>query len=109
MGEITHLCGFLPLTIGMVARRLHHHPAGSLGRRPAELAEAVDRLGLMATENLSVAAAFHLSYADLTGEQQRLFGGWVRPGADIDGYAAPWTAPISRPPAAGWRRCMTNT
>ncbi len=25
--EITRLCGFLPLAIGMVARQLHHHPA----------------------------------------------------------------------------------
>jgi hypothetical protein len=28
---------------------------------------------LMATENLSVAAAFDLSYADLTADQRRLF------------------------------------
>ena len=43
----------------------------------------------MATENLSVAAAFNLSYADLTGDQQRLFRRLgLHPGADIDGYAA---------------------
>jgi tetratricopeptide (TPR) repeat protein/transcriptional regulator with XRE-family HTH domain len=87
--ELTRLCGHLPLAIGMVARQLHHHPAWSLGRRAAELAAAVDRLELMATENLSVAAAFHMSYADLTGEQQRLFRRLgLHPGADIDVYAA---------------------
>ena len=49
----------------------------------------MDRLELMATENLSVAAAFNLSYADLTGDQQRLFRRLgLHPGADIDGYAA---------------------
>jgi tetratricopeptide (TPR) repeat protein len=49
----------------------------------------VDRLELMATENLSIAAAFQMSYADLTGEQQRLFRRLgLHPGADIDGSAA---------------------
>ena len=67
VGEITRLCGYLPLAIGMVARQLHHHPAWSAAGRAAELAAAVDRLELMATENLSVAAAFDLSYADLAG------------------------------------------
>ena len=41
------------------------------------------------TEDLSVAAAFDLSYADLTADQQRLFRRLgLHPGADIDGYAA---------------------
>jgi tetratricopeptide (TPR) repeat protein len=89
VAELTALCGFLPLAIGMVARQLHHHPAWSLARRAEELAAAVDRLELMATENLSVAAAFNLSYADLTDGQQRLFRRLgLHPGADIDGYAA---------------------
>jgi tetratricopeptide (TPR) repeat protein len=87
--EITRLCGYLPLAIGMVARQLHHHPAWTAAGRAAELAEAVDRLELMATENLSVAAAFNLSYADLTGDQQRLFRRLgLHPAADIDGYTA---------------------
>ena len=89
VGEITRLCGYLPLAIGMVARQLHHHPTWSLSGRAAELAAAADRLELMAAENLSVAAAFHMSYADLTGEQQRLFRRLgLHPGTDIDAYAA---------------------
>ena len=89
VGEITRLCGWLPLAIGMVARQLHHHPAWSAAGRAAELAAAVDRLELMATENVSVAAAFNLSYADLTAGQQRLFRRLgLHPGPDIDGYAA---------------------
>jgi tetratricopeptide (TPR) repeat protein/transcriptional regulator with XRE-family HTH domain len=88
VGEITRLCGYLPLAIGMVARQLHHHPAWSAAARAAELAAARDRLELMATENLSVSAAFNMSYAELTSDQQRLFrllG--LHPGADVDGYA----------------------
>jgi tetratricopeptide (TPR) repeat protein/transcriptional regulator with XRE-family HTH domain len=87
--EITRLCGYLPLAIGMVARQLHHHPAWSVAGRAAELAAARDRLELMATENLSVAAAFDLSYADLAPDQQRLFRRLgLHLGTDIDGYIA---------------------
>ncbi len=89
VAEIARLCGYLPLAIGMVARQLHHHPAWTAAGRAAELAAAVDRLELMATEDLSVAAAFNLSYAGLTSEQQRLFRRLgLHPGADVDGYAA---------------------
>jgi len=89
VGEIIRLCGYLPLAIGMVARQLHHHPAWSLAGRAAELAAARDRLELMATENLSVTAAFNLSYADLTESQQQLFRRLgLHPGPDIDTYAA---------------------
>jgi tetratricopeptide (TPR) repeat protein/transcriptional regulator with XRE-family HTH domain len=87
--EIVGLCGCLPLAIGMVARQLRHHPAWSAAGRAAELTAARDRLELMATENLSVAAAFDLSYAQLTEEQQRLFRRLgLHPGAEFDGYAA---------------------
>jgi tetratricopeptide (TPR) repeat protein/transcriptional regulator with XRE-family HTH domain len=89
VGEIIRLCGYLPLAIGMVARQLHHHPSWSLASRAAELTSARDRLALMATENLSVAAAFNLSYADLTEDQQRLFRRLgLHLGTDIDAYAA---------------------
>jgi tetratricopeptide (TPR) repeat protein/transcriptional regulator with XRE-family HTH domain len=89
VSEIIQLCGCLPLAIGMVARQLHHHPAWSLAGRAAELATARDRLELMATENLSVAAAFDLSYQDLTPDQQRLFRRLgLHPGTDVDAYAA---------------------
>jgi tetratricopeptide (TPR) repeat protein len=88
VGEITRLCGYLPLAVGMVARQLHYHPAWSTAGLAAELAAARDRLELMATENLSVSAAFNMSYAQLTSDQQRLFRRLgLHPGADIDGYA----------------------
>ena len=88
-GEITRLCGCLPLAIGMLARQLHHHPAWTAADLAADLATATSRLELMRAENLSVAAAFDLSYRDLTAGQQRLFRRLgVHPGTDIDGYAA---------------------
>jgi tetratricopeptide (TPR) repeat protein/transcriptional regulator with XRE-family HTH domain len=87
--KINRLCGHLPLAIGMLARQLHHHPAWSAAGLALELADARDRLELMHAENLSVAAAFDLSYQDLSANQQRLFRRLgLHPGTDIDPYAA---------------------
>jgi tetratricopeptide (TPR) repeat protein/transcriptional regulator with XRE-family HTH domain len=89
VAQLAQLCGYLPLAIGMLARQLHHHPSWSVAGRAADLAAARDRLDLMATENVSVAAAFDLSYANLTPARQRLFRRLgLHPGADIDAYAA---------------------
>jgi len=88
-GQITRLCGYLPLAIGMIASQLRHHPAWTTDGLAGELNAARDRLALLHAENVSVAAAFDLSYADLTEAQQRLFRhlGLV-PGPSIDAYAA---------------------
>jgi tetratricopeptide (TPR) repeat protein/transcriptional regulator with XRE-family HTH domain len=87
--EIARLCGYLPLAIGMLARQLRHHPARSGAELAADLADARDRLAVMRAENLSVAAAFDLSYRDLNPDQQRLFRRLALvPGTDVDAYAA---------------------
>jgi tetratricopeptide (TPR) repeat protein/DNA-binding XRE family transcriptional regulator len=87
-GEIAQLCGYLPLAIGMLARQLRHHPARNGAELAADLAAARDRLAVMRAENLSVAAAFDLSYSDLSEAQQRLFRRLgLTSGADIDAYA----------------------
>jgi tetratricopeptide (TPR) repeat protein/transcriptional regulator with XRE-family HTH domain len=88
-GEITRLCGYLPLAIAMLAAQLRHHPARAASGLAARLASASDRLAEMRAENLSVAAAFDLSYQDLNAGPQRLFRrlGQV-PGPSIDAYAA---------------------
>jgi tetratricopeptide (TPR) repeat protein/transcriptional regulator with XRE-family HTH domain len=89
VGEITRLCGYLPLAIGMLASQLRHHPAWTTAQLAAGLAAAKDRLAVMQAENLSVAAAFGLSYADLTPDQQRLFRRLgLLPGPSVDAYAA---------------------
>ena len=89
VAEVTGLCGYLPLAIRLVAAGLRHHPAWTVTDLAAELAAARDRLAAMQAEDVSVAAAFDLSYQDLTAGQQRLFRRLgLHPGADIDAYAA---------------------
>jgi tetratricopeptide (TPR) repeat protein len=88
IGKITRMCGYLPLAVGMLARQLHHHPAWTAAGLADDLAAARDRLELMHAENLSVAAAFNLSYQDLTEAQQRVFRRLgLQPGNDIDAWA----------------------
>jgi tetratricopeptide (TPR) repeat protein len=88
--QITELCGYLPLAVGMLARQLQHHPAWTAADLVADLTTASDqRLALMRAENQSVAAAFDLSYQRLTPDGQRLFRRiGLQPGPDIDVYAA---------------------
>jgi tetratricopeptide (TPR) repeat protein len=89
VGQIAGLCGYLPLAIGMAGRQLAHHPAWTAAGLAAELTVARDRLELLVAENVSVAAAFGLSYQDLDDGQRRLFRRLgLHPGPDIDAYAA---------------------
>ena len=89
VGRVVELCGYLPLAIAMMAGRLRHHPAWSVSDLAAELASARDRFEVLRTEDLSVAAAFDLSYESLAPDQRRLFRRLaLHDGADIDGYAA---------------------
>jgi len=89
VGELTRLCGYLPLAIGMLASQLRHHPAWTPAELAADVAAARDRLALMHAEDVSVGAAFGLSYTDLTAAQQRLFRRLgLHPGPSIDAYAA---------------------
>ncbi len=89
VGELARLCGYLPLAIGMLASQLRHRPAWTVAQLADELAAARDRLALMHVENLSVTAAFGMSYTDLTTGTKRLFRrlGLV-PGPSIDAHAA---------------------
>ena len=87
--KITDLCGHLPLAIGIIARQLHHHPAWSAAGLASDLATARDRLTFMHAENLSVDAAFDLTYKDLSADQQQMFCRLgLHPGTEIDAYTA---------------------
>jgi tetratricopeptide (TPR) repeat protein/transcriptional regulator with XRE-family HTH domain len=87
--EIITMCGCLPLAIGMVASQLRHHPVWTVADLAADLALSRDRFELLSAENLSVAAAFDLSYRDLDPQEQRLLRCvGLFPGDEIDAYAA---------------------
>ena len=89
VAEITRLSGYLPIALGMLARQMHHHPGWTVGGLAADLAATRDRLELMTAEDVSVTAAFDLSYQDLDGDLQqtfRLLG--LQLGTEIDVYAA---------------------
>jgi tetratricopeptide (TPR) repeat protein len=87
--QIAELCENLPLALGMLGRRLGYNPAWTPADLAAELAQARDRLEHMRSEDVSVAAAFELSYRDLTLDQKRMFRRLgLHPGADTDAWAA---------------------
>ncbi|SEL69169.1 AfsR/SARP family transcriptional regulator [Streptacidiphilus jiangxiensis] len=71
--EIVRLCGYLPLAIQLTAARLRHRRSWTVADLLPDLAETSLRLDALHMEDLSVAAAFDLSYRDLGAEQQRLF------------------------------------
>ncbi|MGD0244326.1 MAG: tetratricopeptide repeat protein [Streptosporangiaceae bacterium] len=87
--QIAGLCENLPLALGMLGRRLRHRPSWTPADLAAELAQARDRLEHMRAEDVSVAAAFELSYRDLTQDQRRMFRRLgLHPGSDTDSWAA---------------------
>ena len=78
-----------PLAIRVIAGRAAAQPAWSLDDLVIDLAAAKSRLALLRAGNISVAAAFDLSYTGLTIRQRRLFRRLaLHPGSDIDLYAA---------------------
>jgi DNA-binding SARP family transcriptional activator/tetratricopeptide (TPR) repeat protein len=86
VAELAALCGHLPLAVALLARLLARHPSWDLA---SLITETRTRLLTTAAENRTVAAAFDLSYQDLTPAQQRLFRYLGRhPGTDTDAYAA---------------------
>ncbi|MEU4352186.1 tetratricopeptide repeat protein [Streptomyces sp. NPDC023838] len=86
--ELARLCGHLPLALHLTAARLRHHRAWSAEDVIADLAAASGRLAALSSENVSVRAAFELSYRALSPDQQLLFCRLGRqPGLDFDAYA----------------------
>ena len=102
VAQIAALCGNLPLALGILGRRLRHSPAWTPADLAADLTRARDRLAQMHTESVSVAAAFDLSYQDLSDAQQRMFR-WLglHLGSDIDAWAAAALAGVGPDDAQG--------
>ena len=89
VNEIAHLCGYLPLAIGIMARQLHHHPSWSAARLASDLGIARNRLRFMHAGDLSVDAVFDLTYQELAANQRRMFSHLgLHPGTEIDAYIA---------------------
>ncbi|WP_051969768.1 AfsR/SARP family transcriptional regulator [Kitasatospora azatica] len=87
--ELVRLCGYLPLAIHLTAARLRHRRAWSVADLVPDLAAATGRLAALSAEDVSVAAAFDLSYRDLTPAQRRLFRRLgLYPGDHFDARAA---------------------
>ncbi|WP_371680345.1 BTAD domain-containing putative transcriptional regulator [Streptomyces sp. NBC_01276] len=87
--DVLQLCGFLPLAVRIAAARLHHRPRWTVEYLAARLRDQRRRLSELATSERGVAAAFTLSYQQLTADQQRMFrllG--LQPGRDIGPEAA---------------------
>ncbi|MFF4443703.1 BTAD domain-containing putative transcriptional regulator [Streptomyces sp. NPDC001502] len=87
--DVLQLCGFLPLAVRIAAARLHHRPRWTVAHLADRLRDQRRRLSELATSERGVAAAFTLSYEQLTADQQRMFrllG--LQPGRDISPQAA---------------------
>jgi hypothetical protein len=95
----------------LVAAGLRHHPVWTVADLAADLATARDRLVAMEAEDVSVAAAFDLSYQDLTAGQHACSVGSGYTPVPISMPALPrlWTIPACRPPGGAWVSCMTRT
>jgi tetratricopeptide (TPR) repeat protein/DNA-binding SARP family transcriptional activator len=87
--RVVELCGRLPLAVRIAAARLRARPAWTVAHLADRLTDQHDRLGELDDGERGVAAAFTLSYHDLTGEQRQTFRRLgLHPGADTDPYAA---------------------
>jgi tetratricopeptide (TPR) repeat protein len=89
IADVVRLCGYLPLAISLVAGQMKHHDTWTVEYVAAELQSVSGRLGRMAANNASVAAAFDLSYRHLRPDQQEFFSRLgLHPGSSVDAYAA---------------------
>jgi DNA-binding SARP family transcriptional activator len=71
--EVVRLCGYLPLAITISATLLRHRPARSVDTHVAKLAQTKNRLAQLRVGDLDLAAAFELSYRDLSPDHRRAF------------------------------------
>ncbi|MGW2108009.1 NB-ARC domain-containing protein [Streptomyces sp. NPDC001948] len=72
-GEISQLCGNLPLALRIVGALIREEPGRPLQAVADELADRHHRLKHLRYEPMEVRASFELSYAHLSDEQRRAF------------------------------------
>jgi tetratricopeptide (TPR) repeat protein len=106
---IAALCGNLPLALGILGRRLRHSPAWTPTDLAADLTRTRGRLAQMHAESVSVAAAFDLSYQDLSDAQQAMFRRLgLHLGSDIDAWAAAALADVGADDARGLLQALSQ-
>jgi tetratricopeptide (TPR) repeat protein len=102
--RLVDLCGRLPLALRIAAARLRTRPAWSVADLADRLADHHDRLAALEDGERGVAAAFAVSYRDLTGESQRMLRRLgLHPGVEMDTHAAAALAGVT--PAQADRAC----
>jgi transcriptional regulator with XRE-family HTH domain/tetratricopeptide (TPR) repeat protein len=89
VGEVARLCGYLPLALQIAGNRLLSRPGWTAQDLADRLRVTERRLDQLVAGDLRVAAAFALSYDQLSGPARRVFRrlGLV-PGADFAGPLA---------------------
>jgi tetratricopeptide (TPR) repeat protein len=100
---VVRLCAGLPLAVRVAGARLASHARWPVGRVAAELASEQDRLtALSITEDLSVRAAFDVSYQALRSATARVYGLLALiPAPDFGADLAAATAGLTRGQATG--------
>lgn len=104
--NVVELCGHLPLAITIAAGRLRARPMWTPDHLAGLLGDQQQRLGELHAGPRSTAAAFRLSYANLTADQQRMFrllG--TQPGPDVD---VPGAAALAGATTDRARRCLED-
>jgi tetratricopeptide (TPR) repeat protein len=87
--DLVRVCGYLPLAICLLATRLRLEPQWPIADLVRELTQAKHRLSSMRAEDVTVEAAFGVSYRRLSTAQRRFFRRLgLHPGPDVDRYAA---------------------
>ncbi|MFD8595137.1 helix-turn-helix domain-containing protein [Kitasatospora sp. NPDC059646] len=96
VGQITELCGHLPLALRVAANWAATRTSWSLGRLASRLADEDRRLDSLSAGDLRVNSAFSLSYSRLAPETARMFRLLALvPGPD---FSAPLAAVLARLP-----------
>ncbi|MGY3339539.1 DNA-binding SARP family transcriptional activator/Tfp pilus assembly protein PilF [Streptomyces filamentosus] len=89
VARLARMCGRLPLALNLVAARLRHRRHWTPADLADDLGSAAGGPAALAAENVSVAAAFDLSYRDLTdGARTLLRRIGLLPGTDLDLHGA---------------------
>ncbi|MCK2216942.1 tetratricopeptide repeat protein [Actinomadura sp. ATCC 31491] len=93
VAQVARLCGNLPLALRIAGNRLQSRPAWTPGQLAARLGDEGRRVESLSAGDLSVAAAFALSYRQLSPQARRSFRRLAL--AAAPGFGAPLAAVLA--------------